>query len=297
MGGISRQISGSAKFAFERARGLVWVCDLANSTRALNDDASVDALEEFIPRLYWTAMQAVDAAGGVFVKWTGDGFLAWLETPLERMMGRHAHAIFTAAWHLTFLVNVTSLGIKAPQKLHLRHAVAYEPDALVMRITGSDGHVAQDLLGRGVVHAFRMASIACAFPGIISEARVVRAYATMPAAIVSFRRRMLTIDERLRFFKGERVGTDMLYATANQTPRRRSLRSVVTQGKRALAKLEVPEAAPAVATGFAGRMARGPRWASEVMREHHRFIEEELAGNLRKLLPVMEQRIGAGSDG
>jgi class 3 adenylate cyclase len=68
--------SANAGFTFQRSRGLVWVCDLANSTRALNDDASVDALEEFIPRLYWTSMQAVEAIGGLFVKWAGDGFLA-----------------------------------------------------------------------------------------------------------------------------------------------------------------------------------------------------------------------------
>lgn len=294
---MSQEISGNAKFTFERARGLVWVCDVAHSTRALNDDASVDVLEEFLPRLYWTALQAVNAAGGVFVKWTGDGFLAWIETPLERTMGKYAQAIFTAAWHLTFLVNVTSLGIRAPKNLRLRHGVSYEPDALVMRITGSDGHVAHDLLGRRVVHAFRMSSIACAFPGIVSEARVVRAYATTPAASIVFRRRMLMAEERLRFFKGERFGTDTLYATVDQKLRRRSLCAVVTQGKRALSKFDVPDATPSVTTDFASRMMRGPRWAIEVMREQHRFVEEELAGSLRKLLPLMEQRMGAHSNG
>src|SRR6266581_2491030 len=153
--------TNSADFAFERARGLVWVCDVARSTSILNDDALVDALEEFLPRLYWTALQAVDAAGGIFVKWTGDGFLAWFETELERTLGKQAQAIFTAAWHLTFLINVTSLGVRAQKKMRLRHAVSYEPDALLMRIKSGDGHVAHDLLGRGVVHAFRMSSIDC----------------------------------------------------------------------------------------------------------------------------------------
>jgi hypothetical protein len=294
---MSYESSGSAKFAFERARGLVWVRDVARSTRVLNDDASVDALEEFLPRLYWTALQAVDAAGGIFVKWTGDGFLAWFETPLERTICKHAQAFFTAAWHLVFLVNVTSLGVQAPKKLRPLHAVSYEPDALLMRITGSDGHAAHDLLGRSIVHAFRMSSIACTFPGIVSEARVVRAYANTPGASIAFRRRLLTAEERLRFFNGERFGTEALYASADRTPRRRSLRSVVTQGKRALAKLDVSDAAPSVATDFASRMLRGPHWALEVMREQHRFVDEELAGSLRKLLRSIEQPLVARSDG
>src|SRR5437879_6459707 len=111
------ETASNVDFAFARARGVVWVCDVARSTSVLNDDASVDALEEFLPRLYWTALQAVHAAGGVFVKWTGDGFLAWFETELERTLGKQAQAIFTTAWHLTFLINVTSLGVRVPKRM------------------------------------------------------------------------------------------------------------------------------------------------------------------------------------
>ena len=57
----------------------MWVCDIANSTKFLNADAEVDALEEYLPRLYWTALQAVSAADGMLIKWTGDG--SWLGSP------------------------------------------------------------------------------------------------------------------------------------------------------------------------------------------------------------------------
>jgi class 3 adenylate cyclase len=72
------------EFKFSRSRGIVWVCDIVNSSKYLNDNESADDLEEFLQRSYWAAAIIVEAAGGGFIKWTGDGFLAWLETPLHR---------------------------------------------------------------------------------------------------------------------------------------------------------------------------------------------------------------------
>jgi class 3 adenylate cyclase len=72
------------EFEFHRSRGIVWVCDVAGSTSRLNSEDGVEDTEVFLPRLYWTAVLAVESAGGKFVKWTGDGFLAWFETALHR---------------------------------------------------------------------------------------------------------------------------------------------------------------------------------------------------------------------
>lgn len=55
-------------FSFARKRGVVWVCDIAGSSRYLNDDASAQDLEDFLPRLYRTAAIMVEAAGGEFIK-------------------------------------------------------------------------------------------------------------------------------------------------------------------------------------------------------------------------------------
>lgn len=59
------------KFDFERSRGIVWVCDIANSSHFLNDNTSASDLEELLPRLFWLASGLIEAAGGRFVKWTG----------------------------------------------------------------------------------------------------------------------------------------------------------------------------------------------------------------------------------
>lgn len=51
-------------FSFHRSRGLVWVCDLADSSKRLNDNATAAELETFLPRLHWLGMVIVEAAGG-----------------------------------------------------------------------------------------------------------------------------------------------------------------------------------------------------------------------------------------
>ena len=60
-------------FTFNRQRGVVWVCDIERSSRLLNDNESVEAIEEYLPRLHWLAKVSASAADGNFVKWTGDG--------------------------------------------------------------------------------------------------------------------------------------------------------------------------------------------------------------------------------
>ena len=60
-----------ADFEFSRSRGVVWVCDVAGSSSRLNSENGVEDTEAFLPRLYWTAVLAVESAGGKFIKWTG----------------------------------------------------------------------------------------------------------------------------------------------------------------------------------------------------------------------------------
>jgi len=83
-------------FQFERARGIVWVCDIANSTKLLNDNKTAGLIEEFLPRLHWLGIAIVKAAGGTFIKWTGDGFLAWFEIPLHRDLPFRARGVMRA---------------------------------------------------------------------------------------------------------------------------------------------------------------------------------------------------------
>ena len=105
------------KFQFDRSRGIVWVCDVIKSSKYLNDDESVSDLEQFLPRLYWVSNVLVEAYGCQFIKWTGDGFLAWCPLPLHRELGKKAAAIIFAATMLGHLVNVTQLGIDTKKKI------------------------------------------------------------------------------------------------------------------------------------------------------------------------------------
>ena len=151
------------RFSFERGRGVVWVCDVESSSKHLNDDKSVSAMEEFLPRLHWLGKVAVSAAGGCFLKWTGDGFLAWFPIALHRELASKSPDVIEAIWHLTVMNNVTGLGVTERTRFHLRHGVTVEHDALITKISEEHGE-SIDLIGRSVVLAFRLAGIRAGFP-------------------------------------------------------------------------------------------------------------------------------------
>src|SRR6266568_880871 len=70
------------KFEARRSRGIVWVCDIESSSKYLNSNESAEALELFLQRFLFLSLIFVEAAGGGFIKWMGDGFLAGLKPPL-----------------------------------------------------------------------------------------------------------------------------------------------------------------------------------------------------------------------
>ena len=162
------------KFSFERGRGVVWVCDVANSSKYLNDDEAVITMEGFLPRLHWVAKLAVNAAGGQFVKWTGDGFLGWFPIELHRELGSQSAKVMEIIWHLTQINNVTKLGIEGGNPFQLRHGLTNEHDALITKISDEQGEFL-DLIGRSVVLAFRLSGIKADFPGIVTQKEVVEA--------------------------------------------------------------------------------------------------------------------------
>jgi class 3 adenylate cyclase len=119
-----------SKLVGRRSRGIVWVCDLQSSSKYLNNDESAESLEKFLQRFFFLSVVFVEAAGGKFIKWTGDGFLAWFETPLLRSAGSVAEEVFNAAWSMSLYVNVSQLGVSTSVKFKIRHAVTIEHDAL-----------------------------------------------------------------------------------------------------------------------------------------------------------------------
>jgi len=223
-----KYVSHPTSYKSRRSRGLVWVCDVASSSRLLNRNDTAEATELFLERFLHLALSAVNAGGGTFVKWTGDGFLAFFETPLDRAVGETAATIFEAAWWLTILVNVTQLCSPSKERFRIRHAVTYEKDALLIDLRHSGDMKSKDVLGRSVVAAFRLSGISCEFPHIVTHREILRAIDDAQiSTLVSFKANPLTAQARERFFKGEVFGTRDVYVSANRLRRkRRSIKAI-----------------------------------------------------------------------
>lgn len=284
-------------FSFARKRGVVWVCDIAGSSRYLNDDASAQDLEDFLPRLYRTSAIMVEAAGGEFIKWTGDGFLAWFEVPLHRDLKRISTTVFEAAFHLTVLVNVTQLGVDSGKKFKLRHGVAYEKDALVTTIKSSDGVTLTDLIGRDVVLAFRLSGIEAKFPSIVTQKELATAHKEHAPSHISFSAWRPSKEDRLKFFKGEARGLSSICVTGTRKHRSVSKQTVLKRSKSAIAAAEGRKQTKypfyEVWDRFDSVFLSGPPWCRDVMAEYLRFIKEDLLESLKGAVSVIEE---GGSD-
>ena len=281
-----------SRFSFERGRGIVWVCDVAESSKHLNDDDSVSAIEEFLPRLHWLGKVAVSAAGGHFVKWTGDGFLAWFPIGLHRELASKSPRVVEAIWHLTVMNNVTRLGIAEGVQFRLRHGVTVEHDALITKISGEHGQ-SIDLIGRSVVLAFRLSGIAAGFPNILAQKEVVESVAGKAVSGVKFKQLRLSKEDRMKYFKGERFGTGSLVVSAERRGRLRSVSSIVRSAKGAIERAEgngSTDVNAEVALGFVRELHSGPQWARGVVEEYTRFVEEDLVGTLKKVVKSLEAR-------
>ena len=273
------------EFEFYRSRGIVWVCDVAGSSSRLNSVDGVEDTELFLPRLYWTAALAVESAGGKFIKWTGDGFLAWFETALHREIQQAIRRCLDAVWHMTVLVNVTQLGLAPKRRFKIRHGITYEQDALMTKIRHAGGFESLDLIGRAVTLAFRLSGITADFPGIAAQRDIIEAAGNVP--YFGFRNWNPTAEERLEFFKDEGWGTNSLYVSGAKKPRRRSKAAVLKVANAAIegAESKGPTDDPSVlfSNSFLSGMASGPEWSRGVVAEYTRFVREELLQSLKAL--------------
>jgi class 3 adenylate cyclase len=279
-------------FHFQRTRGIVWVCDIVGSSRYLNDNSTADDLEVFLPRLYWTAVNVVEAAGGKFIKWTGDGFLAWFETPLHRDLGATAATVFEAVWQLTLFINVTQLALSPQKPFRVRHGITYEHDALLTRITHIGGHESLDITGRAVVLAFRLSGISAAFPHIATQAELVNAHKEEPKIHLDFRKLILSAEDRLKYFKSEAWGTRSLFVSGERKKTLRTKNGVIRQAKKAIAAAEESGKPKHSESGFTKRFielfSAGPDWCKAALDEEARFIREELLSSLKQVVATMD---------
>ena len=285
------RMARAVEFEFSRSRGVVWVCDVAGSSSRLNSENGVEDTEAFLPRLYWTAALAVESAGGRFIKWTGDGFLAWFETPLHRDLGQTVCRCLEAVWHLTVIVNVTQLGTAPKRRFKIRHGLTYEQDALLTKVVHPGGFQSLDLIGRAVVLAFRLSGMTAAFPGITAQRDIVEVAGAGPP--LQFRRWTPTAEEGLKFFKGERWGTNALYVSGAKKPRPRSKRAPVKQATLAIRKAEgqgsIDDTRLVFSRALYAGMMSGPEWSRKVAADYTQFIREELLGSLKAVLRAVDE--------
>ncbi len=280
------------RFTFERGRGVVWVCDVHNSSKCLNDNKLALDIEAYLPRLHWLAKIAVSLADGQFVKWTGDGFLAWFPIELHRELGSRSPKVIQMIWHLSAINNITGLGIEGETRFRLRHGLTMEHDALITKVF--DGKADYfDLIGRSVVLAFRLSSISANFPGIVTQREIVEATAKENVAKIKFRKLSLTEDDRLKHFKGERWGTTNLFASAEKKPRVRTKSAVLRSAKKTIADIESPKTTSAesviVAQQLVAHLQTGPQWAREVLEDYTEFLQEDMLGTIKKLVIELEE--------
>jgi class 3 adenylate cyclase len=275
-----------------RAKGVVWVCDIVDSSKYLNDDEFVDNMEMYLPRVHWTAVTLVRAAGGEFIKWTGDGFLAWFEMELHRELERKVADVLMAAWHLTVLNNITRLGVPTPAAFRLRHGITLEQDALRSSITYPGGHRSLDLIGRSVVLAFRLAGIRANFPSVVVQGDIAQAQENGPFNAITFKHWHPTEADHLRYFKGETWGTNTLYVSAGSArPSNANLHFLERVKKTieaATGRAPVDARAKAFALDFATKLQEGPAWASRAFEEYVQFLMHELLAGAENLVAAME---------
>lgn len=272
-------------FKFRRSKGIIWVCDLASSSSYLNNDDSVDQIEEFIPRLYYISKLIVESFGGVYLKWTGDGFLAFFEIELDRHKDVIANKVFEAVWHLTVLSNLTQLGIKSKKKFKIRHGVTYEKDALLMTIS-ENGQTTMDIIGRVVVLAFRLSGIQCESPSIATVRELTLSTKR------SFKKWSPTQEERMKFFKGEKFGLSSVVVSATNNFKRGSIKSATRHAKKAIASVENPKEQLSESNPvniFVKAMYNGPTWCQTIIKEEADFVMNDLLGTLKSIVKVMDE--------
>jgi hypothetical protein len=229
----------------------------------MTDNASVEALEEFLPRFHWASVAVIDALGATLVKWKGDGFLAWMEAPLHQDLPKAAASVLSAAHQLSMFVNSTQLGVKGKNtaRFLIRHGVAYEDDALVIRIKHSQHNESLDLVGRAVVLAFRIASVPSGRFAIATQRTLVK-QAKRCDRNWGLTPKSFTPQEIQKYFKGEKWGTRDIGVVHEWGPLGRRLPARMGgRGPRSEYRQEF-------IVRLMTNMAKGPLWVREVSDQY-----------------------------
>lgn len=270
---------------------MVWVCDIENSSKYLNNDESVSAMEQYLPRLNWLGRIVMNAAAGRFVKWTGDGFLGWFPIGLHRDLGVRAATVLRAIWHLSVLNNVTRLGVGSGARPRLRHGLTMEHDALITSAVDRNG-TSVDLIGRSVVLAFRLAGMNADFPNIVTQREIIEATSGEDIAHMNFRKLRLSSNDRLRYFKGQKFGTDSLYASKERKPRKMSKDALLRRIKTTITNAEDSDSdsvsADSIVQSLVFHLQSGPEWTRDVLASYTKYLRDDVLSLLEETKSLLE---------
>ena len=286
---------GYSSLTVHRDRGVLWVCDISNSSSFINSDDLAEHIEAFLPRLHWVSSLAIQAIHGELIQWTGDGFIAWFPLEVERQLGRTCNRILEAIWHFTAFINITQLCVASPRPFRIRHGLTYEPDALVTLTTHQDGHVSKIISGRNVVLAFRIAGVEADFPNVATQQKIVQALSNRTKNLMNLKRWTLTEAQLLKYFKGEKMGTTSLYVSGRPKVSQSRADTWITRAESLLARAESGRWRTPVESTFVENFfpdlvqSKGQDWCEESLDIYVRFLKENLLGSLQKALDVINQ--------
>jgi class 3 adenylate cyclase len=298
---------GYSSLTVHRDRGVLWVCDISNSSSFINSDDLAEHIEAFLPRLHWVSSLAIQAIHGELIQWTGDGFIAWFPLEVERQLGRTCNRILEAIWHFTAFINITQLCVNSPRPFRIRHGLTYEPDALVTLTTYQDGHVSKIISGRNVVLAFRISGVEADFPNVATQQKIVQALSSRTKNLMNLKRWTLTEAQLLKYFKGEKMGTTSLYVSGRPKVSQSRADTWITRAESLLARAESGRRRTPVESTFVENFfpdlvqSKGQDWCEESLDIYVRFLKENMLGSLQKALDVINQLQpdgrGASADG
>lgn len=268
---------GIIPFKFERKRGIVWVCDIKNSSFLMNSEGSVDDLEKFIPKLYFVSKLIVEAFNGEFIKWTGDGFLAFFTVEIERDFAEIKERALQCIFALNLITKMTNLG-DPKNSFELKNGVTYEKDALFMRIKSGKHCESIDIIGRDIVLAFRLSSLESSFPSILTTEEVVGSNSAQ------FIKLKLTSKMMANIFKSEGYKTTQIHRSVYEG---RAGSRLTDRLQNIIDNLERRDDAKTKTcmNNFLQEMKKGPTWCKELIQQIEKQMEqmiealEKLAGN------------------
>jgi hypothetical protein len=212
-------------------------------------------------------------------------------------MRRACDKITEAIWYYTTFINATQLGITSAIPFRLRHALTYEPDALVTSITHKDDHCSKIIGGRHVVLAFRLSGIESDFPNLATQRKIATCISPASKQLVNLKPWKPGKEDLLKYFKGQAYETKGLYTSGTPKKRRAQDDSWVARAKRTMLRLEDAgdgvvsgDSSSQFVTNFFAEMKSGPSWCVESVDTYVEYLtglREELLGELNETIDLI----------